>query len=205
MGSLFSYLYLVLDLYCRKVVGWQVHDQESAEAASALITEACLAEGVRRDQLVLHADSGAPMKGSTLLVTLQQLGVTPSFSRPSVSDDNAYSEGLFCTVKYHPCYPERAFAGLAEARTWVEGFVAWYNQEHRHSAIGFVTPVQRHRGEDRLLLARRRGVYEAARAQNPARWSGQARNWTPVGSVWLNPPNRRRSPAAEPTSEQVAA
>ena len=125
--GLFYYLYLVVDLYSRKVVGWQVHDRESGEAASALVTEACLVEGVCRDQLVLHADNGSPMKGETLLVTLQALGVMPSFSRPSVSDDNPFSEALFRTVKYRPWYPERPFASLAEARAWVERFVAWYN------------------------------------------------------------------------------
>ena len=190
--GLFFYLYLVVDLYSRKVVGWQVHDHEGSEAASALITEACLVEGVCRDQLVLHADNGSPMKGETLLVTLQALGVIPSFSRPSVSDDNPFSEALFRTVKYRPWYPERPFASLAEARAWVERFVGWYNDEHHHSAIRFVTPAQRHRGEERALLAQRDAVYQAARAKNPARWSRQTRDWTPIGSVWLNPPNRRR-------------
>ena len=203
--GLFYYLYLVVDLYSRKVVGWQVHDRESAEAASALVTEACRVEGVCRDQLVLHADNGSPMKGETLLVTLQALGVMPSFSRPSVSDDNPYSEALFRTVKYRPWYPERPFASLAEARAWVERFVAWYNDEHHHSAIRFVTPAQRHRGEDHLLLAQRHAVYQAARAKNPARWSRQTRDWTPIGSVWLNPPNRRRPSTADTTSLQVAA
>lgn len=203
--GLYYYLYLVVDRYSRKVVGWQVHDHESGEAAGALITEACRVEGVGREQLVLHADNGSPMRGATLLVTLQQLGVMPSFSRPSVSDDNPFSEGLFRTVKYHPWYPERPFASLAEARAWVERFVAWYNHEHRHSAIRFVTPAQRHRGEDPLLLARRHAVYHEARAKNPTRWSRHTRDWTPVGSVWLNPPNRQRPSTTDTTSLQAAA
>jgi transposase InsO family protein len=202
--GLFFYLYLVVDLYSRKVVGWQVHDHESSEAASALLTQACLVEGVCWDQLVLHADNGSPMKGETLLVTLQTLGVMPSFSRPSVSDDNPYSEALFRTVKYRPWYPERPFAGLAEARAWVEQFVAWYNDEHHHSAIRYVTPAQRHRGEDHALLAQRHALYQAARAQNPQRWTRHTRDWTPIGSVWLNPPNRRRPSTADNTSLQVA-
>jgi transposase InsO family protein len=193
--GLFFYLYLVVDLYSRKIVGWQVHDQESSTAASALLTEACHVEGVARDQLVLHADNGAPMKGATLLATLQALGVLPSFSRPSVSDDNPFSEALFRTVKYRPWYPERPFASLAAARAWVERFVAWYNLEHRHSGIRFVTPQQRHAGEDHALLAQRHAVYEAARARQPARWSRHTRDWTPVGSVWLNPPRRRQDPS----------
>ena len=133
--GLFFYLYLVVDLYSRKIVGWQVHDQESSAAASALLTEACQVEGVARDQLVLHADNGAPMKGATLLATLQVLGVMPSFSRPSVSDDNPFSEALFRTLKYRPCFPDGPFASLEAAREWVAAFVAWYNSEHRHSGI----------------------------------------------------------------------
>ncbi len=188
----FYYLYLVVDLYSRKVVGWQVHESEDTELAAALITEACYQEGVSRQQLILHSDNGSPMTGATLLATLQALGVTPSFSRPRVSNDNPYSESLFRTAKYRPWYPERPFASLAEARAWVERFVAWYNHEHRHSAIRFVTPHQRHAAEDHGLLAQREVVYRAARARRPERWSGHTRNWTPIGSVWLNPPNAKR-------------
>lgn len=202
--GLFFYLYLVVDLYSRKIVGWQVHDQESGAAASALLTEACQVEGVARDQLVLHADNGAPMKGATLLATLQALGVMPSFSRPSVSDDNPFSEALFRTVKYRPWYPERPFASLAEARAWVERFAAWYNLEHRHSGIRFVTPQQRHAGEDHALLAHRHAVYEVARTSQPARWSRHTRDWTPVGSVWLNPP-RHRDDQKDAASPRLAA
>ena len=188
----FYYLYLVVDLYSRKVVAWQVYDCENTELAAALITEACYQQGIAAQQLILHSDNGSPMKGATLLATLQALGVTPSFSRPRVSNDNPYSESLFRTVKYRPWYPERPFASLAEARAWVERFVAWYNHEHRHSAIRFVTPHERHVGADSELLARRDAVYRSARAGHPQRWSGRTRNWTPIGSVWLNPPNTRR-------------
>jgi len=192
----FYYLYLVLDLYSRKVVGWQVHEGEDTELAAALITEAGYQEGIRPQELILHSDNGSPMKGATLLATLQALGVTPSFSRPRVSNDNPYSESLFRTVKYRAWYPERPFASLAEARAWVERFVAWYNHEHRHSAIRFVTPHQRHVGQERTLLRRRDEVYREARCRNPGRWSGATRDWTPVGSVWLNPPNNQRSKPA---------
>ena len=191
----FYYLYLGLDLFSRKAVAWQVHECEDAEHAAALITEACYREHVRPEQLVVHSDNGAPMKAATLLATLQALGVTASFSRPRVSNDNPYSESLFRTLKYRPWYPERPFETLAEARAWVERFVDWYNHEHRHGAIRFVTPHQRHVGEEPALLARRDAVYRAARARHPRRWSGRTRNWTPIGPVWLNPPNtRRRSP-----------
>lgn len=201
----FYYLYLGLDLYSRKVVAWQVHECEDAEHAAALITEACYREQVCPEQLVLHSDNGAPMKGATLLATLQALGVTASFSRPRVSNDNPYSESLFRTVKYRPWYPERPFASLAEARAWVERFVAWYNHEHRHSAIRFVTPHQRHVGEETALLDKRDAVYRAARVRHPRRWSGPTRNWTPIGPVWLNPPNTRCRTSMGPTVHHASA
>ena len=195
----FYYLYLVSDVYSRKVVGWQVHASEDSEHAAALIRQACLDEGVEPAQLVLHSDNGAPMKGITLLAMLQVLGVTPSFSRPRVSNDNPYSESLFRTVKYRPWYPQRPFASVLAAREWVERFVQWYNHEHRHGAIRFVTPHERHVGRDQEILAERATVYAAARRRHPERWSTKTRNWTPIGSVWLNPPNtRRQSASSEP-------
>lgn len=124
-----------------------------------------------------------------MLATLQRLGVVPSFSRPSVSNDNPYSESLFKTFKYRPAYPTQAFVDLVDARKWVAGFVDWYNNEHLHSAIRFVTPAQRHAGEDQPLLRRRKMVYEAAKARHPQRWSGATRNWTPIQVVHLNPAN----------------
>lgn len=146
-GQLYR-LYLVMDVFSRLIVGWEVHERESAEHAAVLIRKACLAQGIHEYGLVLHADNGGPMKGATMLATLQKLGVVPSFSRPSVSDDNPYSESLFRTLKYTPAYPSQPFASLQAARVWVLQFVTWYNDDHRHSAIGYVTPRQRHRGED---------------------------------------------------------
>lgn len=194
-GSFF-YLYVVLDVWSRKIVGAAVHESESGEHASELIEDACRREGVRRDQLTLHSDNGSPMKGATLLATLQQLGVMPTFSRPSVKDDNPYSEALFRTVKYRPGFPRRAFKGLAHAQEWVADFIRWYNTEHRHSAIRFVTPAQRHAGQDRAILRKRVAVYRRARANNPSRWSGRTRNWSHVSTVKLNP---------EPAQQAVAA
>jgi transposase InsO family protein len=172
----FFYLYLFLDLFSRKVVGWQVYDTEDSDRASDLMRDICRRECIRPDQVVLHSDNGGPMKGATMLATLRELGVAPSFSRPAVSNDNPYSEALFRTLKYRPWYPRKPFKSLQHARTWVAGFVAWYNTEHRHSAIRFVTPEQRHNGVDEALLARRRAVYKAARTQHPERWSGAIRN-----------------------------
>jgi len=187
--GLFYRLYLVMDIYSRKIVGWEIHENESASHAAQLIRKACLAEGVSEKGLVLHSDNGSPMKGATMLATLQKLGVVPSFSRPSVSNDNPYSESLFGTMKYTPAFPSKPFADLDAAREWVHGFVRWYNENHRHSAIQFVTPSERHRGDDRAILAQREAVYEQAKRRHPQRWSGAIRNWGPIREVWLNPDN----------------
>ncbi len=130
------------------------------------------------------------MKGATMLATLQKLGVVPSFSRPSVSNDNAFSEALFKTMKYVPAFPDQPFCSLDAARNWVSSFVIWYNEAHRHSEIQYVTPGQRHRGEDIAILAQRKRVYEAARQRHPERWSRKTRNWKPVETVSLNPQNQ---------------
>ncbi len=185
--GVFLYLYLVMDIYSRKIVGWQVYEHESAALAADLMTDICQCEGVVRNQVMLHSDNGSPMKGATMLATLQQLGVIPSFSRPSVSNDNPYSESLFRTLKYRPQYPEQPFINLSAARGWVQGFADWYNHEHLHSAIRFVTPEQRHSGEDGAILAQRKQVYLKAQSNNPERWRGDRRNWEPISVVFLNP------------------
>jgi len=182
----FFYLYLVMDLYSRKIVVWQVHTSETPSLAGDLITEGCHLEGITRGQIVLHSDNGSPMKGATMLATLQQLGVMPSFSRPNVSNDNPYSESLYKTLKYRPWYPRKPFQSLEAAREWVEDFVLWYNHEHLHSNLAFVTPNARHTGEDEAILANRRAVYQRAKEQNPERWSGQTRQWNAPYEVTLN-------------------
>lgn len=185
--GVFYYLYLMMDVYSRKIVGWEVHESESAEHASALMRKACLAERVQLGQLVLHSDNGSPMKGANMLATLQKLGVMASFSRPSVSNDNPYSEALFRTFKYRPGFPSQPFADIAALQTWVLGFVQWYNHEHRHSALRYVTPGQRHTGEDKAILEQRTCVYLQAKAKHPERWSKDIRDWSHQGEVWLNP------------------
>jgi putative transposase len=147
--GIFLYLYMVMDIYSRKIVGWQAHDNESSALVSDLMVDICRRENIKRNQVVLHSDNGSPMKGVTMLATLQKLGVMPSFSRPSVSNDNPYSESLFRTLKYRPSYPEKKFTGLVQARTWVDSFVTWYNDEHCHSGIKFVTPVARHQNKNK--------------------------------------------------------
>lgn len=185
-GSFF-YLYLFLDVWSRKVVGWRVHDREDNALAAEAFIDICRAEGIRPGSLILHSDNGAAMKGATMVATLEKLGVHQSLSRPRVSDDNPFAESFFRTLKYRPNYPDKPFESLDAARQWVEGFVRWYNEEHRHSGIAFVTPAQRHAGLHRELLEHRDGVYKAARQRHPERWTGDTRNWDPIDVVRLNP------------------
>jgi putative transposase len=177
----------LLDVFSRMVVGWQVYAEESSAQASELLKDLCAREAIKPGQVVLHSDNGGPMKGATMLATLQALGVMPSLSRPGVSNDNPFSESLFKTLKYRPAYPLQAFDTLFAARAWVTGLVRWYNHEHRHSAIRFVTPAQRHANLDQQILDRRAMLYEAAKQRNPLRWKGSTRNWKRVKTVHLNP------------------
>jgi transposase InsO family protein len=183
----FYYLYLVEDVWSRKIVGWSVQAEESMEHGARLVAETARAEGVPHDRLVLHSDNGGPMKGSTMLATLQRLGIVPSFSRPRVSDDNPFPESLFRTLKYRPEYPSRPFPSIEDARAWVGAFVRWYNTRHLHSALRFVTPEDRHAGREARILEARRDLYESARRRRPERWARGVRNWTPAGRVTLNP------------------
>ena len=193
----FYYLYLVVDIWSRKIVGWAVHESEDAQHGSVLIREAIMREKVDPKELVLHSDNGGPMKGATMLATLQWLGVIPSFSRPKVCDDNPYSEALFRTVKYRPEYPQRPFDNLEDARRWVAEFINWYNTKHRHSGIRFVTPDQKHSGAEREILRNREEVYRKAQQKNPSRWSRHTRNCSPIETVVLNPANRSAEKSEE--------
>jgi putative transposase len=183
----YYYLYLIEDIYSRKGVGWEVYEQESGELAAKLLQRSVIAEQCLGAPLVLHSDNGAPMKSQTLLSKMHDLGISPSRGRPRVSNDNPYSESLFRTLKYCPQWPKDGFADLDAARAWVRDFMRWYNHEHRHSRIRFVTPAERHRGVDQQVLARRHALYQQARALHPGRWSGKTRNWEPIGAVMLNP------------------
>lgn len=185
----YYFLYLILDLFSRKIVAWDIWREESAVLASELIQRAVLSEGLTKNfsPLVLHSDNGSPMKGATLLETLYRLGITPSRSRPRVSNDNPYAESIFRTCKYRPGYPNKGFESLETARLWVLWFVRWYNHEHKHSGIQFVTPIQRHTGMDKEILENRKRVYELAKARHPERWARSTRDWTRTDEVWLNP------------------
>jgi len=181
--GVFFYLYLFMDIWSRKIVGWTVEEYEDGEIASAVISRLCKEYGIL--SIYLHADNGGPMKCGTMLATLQNLGVVPSFSRARVSNDNPFSESLFKTMKYVPAYPKE-FKSINDAREWVESFVNWYNTEHHHSGIKFVTPEERHNCKDILKLQKRKETYMVARNMNPKRWSGKIRNWDHIGEVVLN-------------------
>jgi putative transposase len=183
----YLYLYLIMDIWSRRIVGWEIHEQESADCAASLIRRICEETGVDAKGLVLHSDNGNPMRGRTMISTLEWLGIVASFSRPHISDDNPYSEALFRTLKYTPVYPRLPFASRETAHAWVARFAAWYNGEHRHSAIRYVTPDQRHFGLQDDILARRHVLYERAKRRRPERWSCSTRNWTAIGAVVLNP------------------
>lgn len=186
----YYYLYLVEDIYSRMIVAWEIHESESAEYAAEMIYKASLKHGIGHQDnlLVLHSDNGSPMKGATMLSTLQRLGIVPSFSRPRVSNDNPYSESLFRTLKYRPSYPSKPFESLLEAREWAHGFTIWYNTEHKHSALKFVTPSQRHHGTAESCTARRKQLMDQAKSRHPARWGARkTRNWSLPDKVWLNP------------------
>jgi putative transposase len=182
----YFYLYLFLDIFSRKIVGFDVYDEQSAVHAAQVVSNAYVTEGVRSNEVTLHADNGGPMKGSMMLAKLEMLGVAASFSRPSVSNDNPFSEAMFKTLKYCPQYPSKPFISVEEALAWVGKFVDWYNNIHQHSGINFVTPSARHQGKDKDILEQRKRVYELARQKNPNRWSKQVRNWDRVDEVYLN-------------------
>ena len=192
--GMFFYLYLVVDIWSRKILAAEVHEEESGELAAQLFASSCAEHGVDVGS-VLHADNGSPMKSSTMLATLQHLGVVPSFSRPHVSDDNPYSEALFRTLKYRPEFPRKPFESLDAARAWVSSFVTWYNTEHLHSSIRYVSPEARFSGQEATILEGRRRVYQEARQRHPERWTGKTRNWSSVGSVLLNPDGKLRAAA----------
>ncbi|MBM3208312.1 MAG: transposase family protein [Chlamydiae bacterium] len=175
------------------MVGYQVYEKECSEYASDILEDVCRKEKIKKDKVILHSDNGSPMKGAMMLSTLQRLGVVPSFSRPGISNDNPYSESLFRTLKYHPIYPFKPFESVLEAREWVANFVSWYNNQHLHSGIKFVTPNQRHLGKDGKILQKRMQVYEEAKKRNPHRWSRGIRNWKKDCEVHLNPEKGKSS------------
>lgn len=187
--GIYYYLYMIIDLFSRKIVGWEIWDQESSENASLLVKKAVYSENVllRKEPLVLHSDNGSPMKGASLLTTLYNLGIVRSNSRPRVSNDNAYIESMFRTVKYMPSFPHNGFSHIETSRKWVDAFVAYYNNDHHHSGLKFLTPNQRHNGSSEDILNRRKEILETAKTKNPERWTGPVQDCTIEQAVWLNP------------------
>lgn len=193
LGKYFK-LYVIMDLFSRKIIGWEVWEEENEEHSRELVEKTCLSENIQPDEKpVLHGDNGKPLKSANLTALLNILGIQTSYSRPRVSNDNAHAEALFRTAKYHPSLPEKPFEDVQSARKWTADFVHWYNEEHRHSALNWVTPSQKHSGEEVAILEKRKTVYEEARTRKPQRWfQGKTRNCQPVMTVSLNPEDPRR-------------
>jgi putative transposase len=189
-NGVYYYLYLFLDIWDRSVVGWAIHEKESGARAADLLRESCILHGVDSNELVVHQDNGAAMTSCEFLSELGFWG-RPSYSRPGVSDDNPYSESMFHTVKYRPDYPD-AFESIEAALEWMNKFIEWYHNDHRHSGIGFVTPMQKRRGEDDAIMKKRKTTYENARARHPERWSRNIRHWEIVRQATLNPKNSKK-------------
>jgi putative transposase len=199
----YYYLYVILDIFSRYVVGWLVADREAAALARELVGQSCLKQGIQAEQLTLHADRGSPMIARSLAMLLAELGVTKTHSRPHVSDDNPYSEAQFKTLKYRPDYPER-FGCQPDARAWSRAFFAWYNHEHHHSALGLLTPADVHYGHAEEIIHQRQQVLQAAYQKNPERFvQGPPKPPDLPTEVWINPP--KKITADNPETSIVAA
>lgn len=183
------YLYVILDVFSRYVVGWLLAERESAALATELIAESCLKQGISAEQLTLHADRGSSMRSKTVAQLLIDLGVIKSHSRPRVSNDNPYSEAQFKTLKYRPDFPEQ-FGSVVDGRQWLRPFFHWYNHEHYHTALGLLTPATVHYGQAEMIRAQRQQVLQAAYAAHPERFV----RGLPVPpelptEVWINRPD----------------
>lgn len=184
----YFHLYVVLDVYSRKVVGWMVAARESATLAVELIRQCCQRESIRPDQLTVHADRGPSMRSKPVAFLLADLGVTKTHSRPYTSTDNPYSESQFKTLKYQPDFPER-FGSIQDARAFLERYFDWYNNEHRHSEIGLVTPAERHSGTDKIVYGKRQATLAAFYNTHPERFvRGVPKPPELPGEVWINKP-----------------
>src|SRR5882757_5366297 len=203
--GIWCYFYFILDIYSRKIVGFEVQESDDSDHAVELLRRTALAEGLHAmtQKPVLHGDNGSTLKATTVLAMMYWLGLKASYSRPRVSDDNAFVESLFRTAKYRPEFPAKGFADLQEARLWARSFVHWYNSDHKHSGIRYVSPAQRHDGEDRDILAARHALYVQAKAAHPRRWARHTRNWGPITVVTLNPERDSVITAAQNTADKT--
>ena len=186
--GLYYHLYVLLDLFSRLVVGWRVAERESSQYAQELIAMSCERQKVGRGELTLHSDRGPSMTSQTVDALLVQLDVEKSLSRPYTPNDNAYSESQFRTMKYRPNYPQR-FGSLEDARAWCRQFFVWYNQDHRHSGIRYLTPWEVHSGQGEQVLSRRHEVMRQAYEAHPERFVEGAPALVELPeAVWLNRP-----------------
>ncbi len=191
----YYYLYVILDVFSRYVVGWTVQERESAAVAEQLIAQAVSQQEIEPDQLTIHADRGSAMRSKPVAFLLADLGITKTHSRPYTSSDNPYSEAHFRTLKYRPGFPER-FGSILEARRFCREFFEWYNQEHRHSGIGLMPPAAVHGGRAEAMQAERARVLAAAYAQRPERFvRGVPQPPELPTAAWINPP--KTPPAAQ--------
>ena len=201
----YFYLYVILDIFSRYAIGWMLAEQESGDLAEHLIAETCRKQGIERDKLTLHADRGAPMTSQTVAQLLEDLGVAKSHSRPHTSDDNPFSEAQFKTLKYRPDYPER-FDGMNHAREWATSFFDWYNNHHRHSSLGLMTPATVHSGLADQLTAQRQKVLQRAYATHPERFvKGMPKPPQVPDAVWINPPHTTVQGTYSETATQTEA
>ena len=189
------HLYVILDIFSRYVVGWMIAPRESAELAKHLIAETVARHDVSPGMLTLHADRGTSMRSKPVASLLVDLDVAKSHSRPYTSDDNPFSESQFKTMKYRPDFPER-FGSLEDARSHCQAFFAWYNNQHRHSGIGYMTPHSVHYGQAQTLLATRQATLDTAFSATPNRFKGVRPCQKPLPTaVWINPPIEKKERA----------
>jgi putative transposase len=188
------YLYVIIDVFSRYVVGWMIAESELASLAQELIAESCASQGIQPDQLTIHADNGSPMQAHSVAQLMADLGVNKSHSRPHVSNDNPFSEAQFKTLKYNAAFPGE-FGSLADARQWADAFFTWYNHEHHHTGIGLFTPADVHTGQTVALNQQRQAVMQLAYAAHPDRFVKGAPVLPPLPTaVWINPPPQVGSP-----------
>jgi len=193
----YYYLYVILDIYSRYVVGWMIAPKETAALARELIEETCSKQNIQPDQLTIHSDRGSPMIAKSMVMLMADLGVTKSHSRPHVSDDNPFSEAQFRTMKYRPDYPKR-FGSQQDARVWARHFFEWYNNEHHHSSIGLMTPADVHYGHADQIIKGRQTVLEKAYQKNPERFvKGMPTAPQLPDAVWINPPKKHPPQVAD--------
>jgi putative transposase len=197
----YFYLYVVLDIFSRYIVGWMIAEAENAGLAEQLVEQTCLKQGIVPNELTLHADRGAPMRSKTLAQTLAELGIERSHSRPHVSNDNPFSEALFKTTKYRPAVPPR-FASPDHAREVFRSILDWYNNQHRHSGIAYLTPAMVHHGRAEAVLERQHRTRMAAYLAHPERFvNGPPRRASLPPAVWINPPEKSTHQDAAGTTQ----